>query len=246
MKAQACRGGLVREKLLGLAVLILLLVGLNLDAQQDSSATAPSPVTSSTQTYGKDEPTFSQRDSRYILRPGDSFDVTFDYTPELNQTVLIQPDGFINLREAGDIRASGLTVPQLVEAIRADYGKVLNNPVISVTMKDFEKPYFIADGQVNKPGKYDLRGDTTVVQAIAIAGGFNQSAKHSQVVLFRRVDDNWTQAKLLDVKKMQQERNLAEDLHLRPGDMVFVPKNRLSKFKEFLPTANLAMVPTQF
>jgi len=231
-----------------LATVVVALFVLAVDGMtqaQQTGQSEPTPANAAASS-SQDTPTFSQHNTRYVLRPGDSFDLTFDYTPELNQTVMVQPDGFINLRGVSDVRASGLTVPQLVEAIRADYDKMLNHPIISVTMKDFEKPYFIADGQVGKPGKYDLRGDTTVVQAIAIAGGFNEMAKHSQVVLFRRVDDTWTQATLLDVKKMEKERNLSEDLHLRPGDMIFVPKNRLSKFKEFLPTANLAMVPTQF
>ena len=226
-----------------MVALTLLMVGGLTRAQE---ASQPGAAASKAPTASQSTPTFSQRDSRYVLRPGDSFEVSFDFTPELNQTIMVQPDGFINLRGASDLRAEGLTTPQLVEAIRGAYEKVLTHPSISVTMKEFDKPYFIADGQVTKPGKYDLRGDTTVVQAIAIAGGFNSTAKHSQVVLFRRVDDNWTSAKLLDVKKMENKRDLSEDLHLRPGDMVFVPKNRLSKFKEFLPTANMALVPTQF
>ena len=232
-------------RIVAAAVAVLILwAAAGMSQAQEAMQSDPAPSTAAVP--GQNALTFSQRDSRYALRPGDSFELAFDYTPEMNQTVVVQPDGFINLRGASDLRAAGLTTPQLVDAIRGAYDKVLTHPAISVTMKEFDKPYFIADGQVNKPGKYDLRGDTTVVQAIAIAGGFNANAKHSQVVLFRRVDDNWTQAKLLDVKKMENQRNLAEDLHLRPGDMVFVPKNRFSKFKEFLPTANLAMVPAKF
>jgi polysaccharide export outer membrane protein len=60
-----------------------------------------------------------------------------------------------------------------------------------VVLKDFEKPYFIADGQVARPGKYDLRGDTTLTEAINMAGSFTENAKHSRIVLFRKVDDNW-------------------------------------------------------
>lgn len=235
----------MKRLLVTVAVAVIgLIAGGTIRAQQASQSDAT--PTKAAASSGQVAPTFSSRESRYVLRPGDSFDLVFDYTPELNQTVMVQPDGFINLRGVNDLQVTGLTVPQLVDAIRGDYSKMLSHPTISVALKDFEKPYFIADGHVAKPGKYDLRGDTTVVQAIAIAGGFNSDAKHSQVVLFRRVDDTWTQAKLLDIKKMENQRNLAEDLHLRPGDMIFVPKNRLSKFKEFLPTANLAMVPTQF
>jgi polysaccharide export outer membrane protein len=108
-----------------------------------------------------------------------------------------------------------------------------------VVLKDFEKPYFVADGQLAKPGKYELRGEVTLTQAVAIAGGFTESAKHSNVLLFRRVSDQWLEAKVINVKKMQKSGNLAEDPVLHPGDMLFVPKNALSKFQRYIPTASL-------
>ena len=102
-------------------------------------------------------------------------------------------------------------------------------------MKDFEKTYFIAGGEVGHPGKYELRDDTTLTEAIAIAGGFNESSKHSQVLLFRRVSNDWAEAKILNVKKMFQAGNLTEDLHLQPGDMFFVPQNQISKIRKWIP-----------
>jgi len=186
------------------------------------------------------EPQFQSRDTRYKIAPGDSFDITFDLSPEFNQTgVAVQPDGFVTLHGVGDIKVQGQTVPQLTETLRKVYGKILNDPAISVVLKDFQRPYFIADGQVSRPGKYELRGDTTLTEAIAMAGGFLDTAKHSQVVLYRRVDDNWTSAQIVDVKKMENEHSLREDPFLHPGDMLFVPKNRLSKIKPFIPNANV-------
>jgi protein involved in polysaccharide export with SLBB domain len=209
------------------------------DAQQALSpapaATAPDATKASAS--GKE---FSNRSPRYRLQPGDTFDVTFDLSPEFNQTaVAVQPDGFVTLRSVGDIKVAGQTVPELTETLRQAYGKILNNPPISVVLKDFEKPYFIAGGQVSKPGKYEMHGNTTLVQAIEIAGGFQSSAKHSKVYLFRRVDDQWTEAKLFDVKKMEKSGNLNEDPFLHPGDMLFVPKNTYSKIDRFIP--NLSM-----
>jgi len=169
--------------------------------------------------------------------------LVFEYTPEFNQTVTVQPDGYVSLRNVGDIYVVGQTVPEVTTNLTTAYDKILNHPMISVLLKDFVKPYFIADGQVGRPGKYELREDTTVVEAIALAGGFLSSAKHSQVVLYRRVSDQWSQAQLLDIKKMQSERNMSEDLHLQPGDMLFVPKNRMSKIMPFIPTSSLSMVP---
>ena len=97
----------------------------------------------------------------------------------------------------------------------------------------------IAGGQVARPGKYDLRGDTTVTEAIAVAGGFNDSAKHSQVLLFRRVSDDWTEARILNLKKLLKEGKLREDMHLLPRDMIFVPKSTFSKIEHFIPTPTI-------
>jgi len=188
-------------------------------------------------------PWFSQRYPRYEIRPSDVFDVNFAYTPEYNQTVTVQPDGYVSLRDAGDVYVVGQTVPQVMEKIRDAYGKTLNHPLVSIVLKDFQKPYFIADGQVGHPGKYELRDDTTLTQAVAMAGGFLASAKHSQVVLYHRVSDQWTHATLIDLKKMEKNHDLSEDVHLQPGDMLFVPKNGFSKVAPFIPTANLSMVP---
>jgi polysaccharide export outer membrane protein len=111
----------------------------------------------------------------------------------------------------------------------------LHNPILTVRLTEFEKPYFIAGGEVGHPGKFELRGDTTLVQAVAIAGGFTEASKHSQVWLFRRVSNDWVETKQFDLKKMLKVGNLSEDAHLRPGDMLYVPKNMLSKVKRFIP-----------
>ena len=210
----------------------------DLNAAARTAGTTAAPA-ASTPTAGSG-PQFSARDSRYRIESGDSFDINFDLSPEFNQAaVTVQPDGFITLHGAGDIKVQGQTVPELTQTIRNAYSKILNNPTISIVLKDFQRPYFIADGQVSRPGKYDLRGDTTVTEAIAMAGGFLESSKHSQVLLFRRINDNWTSAQIINVKKMEDERSLTEDPFLHPGDMLFVPKNKFSKIKAFLPTPSV-------
>jgi len=182
-----------------------------------------------------------KRNWRYRINPSDTLELSFLLTPEFNQTVTVQPDGYITLRDVGDLPAAGQTLPELTESIKTAYSKILQNPVISVDPKDFEKPYFTVGGQVGKPGKFDWRGDVTLTQAIAIAGGFTDASKHSQVLLFRRVSDQWAEAKIINVKKMLNSGDLKEDPELKPGDMLFVPKNALSKIKPFLPTSSLGI-----
>jgi len=181
------------------------------------------------------------RNELYKIQQSDTLELTFTFAPEFNQTVTVQPDGFISLRMAGSLRAAELTVPAFTSQVETAYAAILNQAEVSVSLKDFERPYFLAAGEVGKPGKYDLRGNTTLLQATAIAGGLTDKAKTSQVILFRRVTDGYVEAKVVDLKKILKDRSLAEDIQLRRGDMLFVPKSRFSKIEKFIPNGNLGM-----
>jgi polysaccharide export outer membrane protein len=175
-------------------------------------------------------------------------DISFTVAPEFNQILTVQPDGYITLKDAGMVEAEGRTLQEFSEVIQKAYRGYLHDPQVAVSLKEFERPYFIVGGEVGKPGKYELRSDTTVAEAVQIAGGLTQQSKHSQVVLFRRVNDDLVETRLLNLKKMLGEINLKEDAHLRPGDLVFVPQNSISKIARFLPKPSLSMYlnPTQF
>src|SRR5437899_8999148 len=80
---------------------------------------------------------FQERYPRYKIRAGDQFDVTFDLSPEFNQTLTVQPDGFVALRGVGDLHVADETVPELTATLRKAYAKILNDPIISVVLKDF-------------------------------------------------------------------------------------------------------------
>jgi len=242
-----------RSGIVSTHIVIALLMAVVCLGQEVQPANLPGPGTNPAQNIAQsptasNQPELQQRNPRYTVRPDDVLNLSFEFSPEFNQSLSVQPDGYISLRGLGDLYVTGKTVPQLNEELRLAYGKILYQPIVVVTLQEFEKPYFIAGGQVSHPGKYDLRGDTTVTQAVAIAGGYSQIAKHSQVLLFRHVSDGWMETQVLNMKKMLAEKNLHEDLHLRPGDMVFVPQNRISKIERFLPTprAMVYMNPTQF
>jgi len=174
-----------------------MMIGLLATAVLSGAQNGPVPVSAKTTSSAADSDSqFQTRNPRYAIRAGDAFDVTFELSPEFNQSVTVQPDGFITLKGIGDIHVAGQTVPELTKTLHDAYDKILNDPLIVVVLKDFERPYFTASGQLGHPGKYDLRGDVTLTEAIAIAGGFAETAKHSQVLLFRRVNDDWLEAKI--------------------------------------------------
>ena len=225
-----------------IALVVLLAAGASSVTGQVASVPSEMPDKSPavSAASANSTPGLHQRNPRYTLRKGDTFDLDFALSPEFNQTVAVQPDGYVTLKGVGSIFIEGQTVPELTETVKAAYARTLHDPVIAVALRDFEKPFFIASGQVSKPGKYDLRSDLTVTEAVAIAGGFNDKAKHSQVVLFRPVSGGGGyEAKLIDVKKLLATRNLSEDPQVRPGDMIYVPQSAFSKIRPFLPTTSM-------
>jgi len=221
---------------------IVLLLALSMSARAQQGATGTDAGQNGEQaakefTGRTHDVTPLERFPRYLLRPSDILQLTFPVTPEFDQLISVQPDGYISLRGVGDLHVAGKSLPDLSEMLQKAYKPFLHNPIINIELKEFEKPYFIAGGEIGHPGKYELRGDTTVAEAVSIAGGFTDKAKHSEVLIFRRTEDGWLEAKRLDVKKMLTAKNLSEDIHLRAGDLVYVPKNKLSKLRQFLPSS---------
>jgi len=225
----------------------LTIIGSVATRAQETAARVPSVPQAITAGGTGDEadrgqsPVLQHRNRRYQLHSSDVLELNFPFTPEVNHDVNVQPDGYITLRGVESIKVDGKTIPELVDLLRTTYAKILHDPVINVELKDFEKPYFIVGGEVGRPGKFDLRGDTSVAQAVAIAGGLRDSAKHSEILLFHRVPDGWVQVKKVNLKKMLKEANLDEDAYLQAGDFLFVPKNAFSKIERFIPTSSVGM-----
>jgi len=172
---------------------------------------------------------------RYRIQQGDTFEVTFPYVNGFNQTVTVQRDGYVSLRIVGDVKAVGLTLPDLTETLRERYAGTLRDPVLTVELRDFEKPYFVAAGELEHPGKYELRGQTTVMQAVAIAGGFKDRAKKTHVVLFRRGPEGpaSVQVQEIDAKRLLEGKQLEDDVQLEAADLIFVSRSPLPTFNTF-------------
>ncbi len=171
---------------------------------------------------------------RYKVQPEDSLVVSFALSPELNQTVGVQPDGYVSLLSVGGVYVKDLTVPQVVQAIKKAYAGTLHDPIVDVDLKDSQRPVFYVSGQVSKPGQYDLRYQLSVMQAIAIGGGLSQTAK-TQVVLMHRVSNEWAEVKVLNLRKVIHGQALENDMLVKPGDMIFVPEKIIVGFRKYVP-----------
>jgi len=220
--------------------LVPLVVPPSLGAQQLAMArSVKPPITTAHKVPLKEADDAFQLDlrhqsQRYRLSPSDQIQVSFPFTPAFDQALTIQPDGFVTAAEIGDIRLEGLTTEQASEVIQARYARILDNPVVSVELKDFRRPYFIVAGEVNKPGKYELRGFTSVTEALAVAGGFNGAARRSLVLLFRRAGNEWYEVKALNLKRFFQGQDVSEDVEIRPGDMLVVSATVFSRIRRLI------------
>jgi len=191
-----------------------------------------------------DRPALEHRKPRYKVQPDDGLVISFPLSPEFDQpshctqttncSVPVQPDGYIDLEGAGSVYVQGMTVPEVVEALKKAYSGVLRDPIIHVALIDFQRPFFLASGQVGRPGQYDLRHETTVSEAIAMAGGFAPTAK-TQVFLFHRVSSGWVEVKKINLKDILHGKNVDEDARLSPGDMLFVPEKFITNFRKYVP-----------
>ncbi len=161
--------------------------------------------------------------------------LTFPLSTELNQTVTIQPDGYISLQSAGSVYAQGLTAPELAEAVKKAYAGILHDPVINVDVQDFQKPSFTVTGQVGKPGQYELRSDLTVAEALAVAGGMTMQTAKTQVLLFHRTSKDWVEVKKVNLRDILKGKNVNEDAMVKPGDMIFVPEKFIANFRKYVP-----------
>jgi polysaccharide export outer membrane protein len=191
------------------------------------------------------EKRFADREQRYRIQPGDVLAFEFRFTPEFNQTLKVQPDGYISLPGIDDLKVGGLNVGEVHEAVVQACSHQLRQPVVNVVLKEFSLPGYVVGGQVRAPGRFDLKGDVTLSEAIQVAGGFNPDAHLEQVMLFRRASEGWMESRQIDFKKLIKG-GLNEDIRLRPGDMIFIPRSKMGNVRRFMEVARVGLFFTPF
>jgi len=175
------------------------------------------------------------------LHVGDEIALNYRFTPEFNQTVTVQPDGSVVLDIVGSVRVAGLTLEQAHDQIVKLASSQLNKPQLAITLTRFEQPYVVVAGEVDHPGKIDIRENTTALQAIMLAGGFKDSAKDTKVILFRRVNGDLAEVRPLNLHNVTKHADLERDTELEPGDMLLVTRNKMEHLSRFMKASNLGV-----
>jgi polysaccharide export outer membrane protein len=176
----------------------------------------------------------------YRIQLSDVLDIHLPFSSEYDESVTVQPDGFVRLREVAPVHAAGQTVTELEAAIVQAYRPILRDPVVSIVLKDFQKPSFYASGEVARPGRYDLRSDITLMQALAEAGGLlNERSSKKQIILMHPEGNSLYRTRMVDVSALMKPTGAHEDVLIRPGDVIYVPQKKMSKIARFLPSPSM-------
>jgi len=195
--------------------LLVLLAALTLDT---AAQTSKAPVQTIKLTENKSAETFG--DSEYRLGPEDIVDVFVWKEDDLTEMAVVRPDGKITVNLIGEIVASGKTAKELESEIQTRLLKFFAQPQVTVRVKEINSPKISVFGEVKKPDVYRIKQKTTVLGAIALAGGFTEFAKQNKVVVIRDGASGQEQFKL-DLDSMLRG-NKEPAFYIQPGDTVYV------------------------
>jgi polysaccharide export outer membrane protein len=155
----------------------------------------------------------------YVLGIGDRLRVEVYREPQLSQSLEVRPDGKITLPLVGDVMAAGVTPRALGQSLSNQLKEYLTNPVVTVIVAEANPPTAYVMGEVNSPGAIPLRSPLSVVQALAMAGGFKEFANTKNIRILRRSGSDVTTIPFNYKDAVEGGRPVT----LQPGDTVVVP-----------------------
>jgi polysaccharide biosynthesis/export protein len=161
----------------------------------------------------------------YVIGPDDVLIVLFRREKDMSAEVTVRPDGKITLQFLNDIQAAGLTPDQLRDKVTEEAGRLIEDPSVTIIVKQINSRKVFITGQVAKPGAYPIGTRMSVLQLIALAGGLTEYAKEKDIVIVREplTRTGQRQAFKFDYTQVQKLKNLQTNIDLKPGDTVIVP-----------------------
>jgi polysaccharide export outer membrane protein len=213
-----------RAKMLGIVSVSLLLStalwaqagAANVLAASDTHA-APSVPSSATSASAK------AHDDHFTIGDDDVLSINVWKEPDISRSIPVRSDGKISLPLVGEVQATGRTPLKLEQDIAARLKNYIDEPEVTVIVQQINSQKFNILGQVNRPGSYPITNSATVLDAIALAGGFRDFAKQKSIYVLRQNSDG-SQARLaFNYKDVAKGRNPEQNVKLEPRDTVVVP-----------------------
>jgi protein involved in polysaccharide export with SLBB domain len=178
-------------------------------------------------------PVEAEKQMFYSIAPGDELDIKFFFNPELNETIIVRPDGMISLQLIDEIQAAGLQPVELDHKLTDLYSRELRKPVLTVIVRSFTRQRIYVGGEVETPGLVELPAGMTALQAIFQSGGFRETAEPKETLVIRKGENDTPIPVRVDLAAVMGAAGGA-DFQLRPDDIVFVPKSAIANANKFV------------
>jgi polysaccharide biosynthesis/export protein len=181
---------------------------------------APAVAQSPLPSVASSRPTVAANATDYKLVVGDKLRVEVYRDPQMSQSLQIRPDGKITLPLVGDVAAAGKTPAALRDTLATSLKEFITNPVVTVIVVEAQPQTVSVIGEVNAPGTHPIKADTTVIEALALAGGFKDFANTKNIIIQRTTS---TGMKALKFNYKDAIRSEGKPMCVEPGDVIIVP-----------------------
>lgn len=170
----------------------------------------------------------------YFIEYGDVLQIDVWRVPDLSRSVTVRPDGKISLPLAGDINAVGVTLTQLRDLIREKVAEYVIDPQVTISVSQFGGRKFVILGQINAPGVYRFQQSISLLEAIALSGGFREDAKSGEILIIRGDIRKQPKVKVIsvDMTKVWKEGVISENLTVLADDIIYVGKTYLADYNK--------------
>ena len=211
------------RKLVAASMGLLIASGLWAQTGTGSAVTAPSP--NSTQPVQNADATTAPKphDDSFVIGNDDVLAINVWKEPDVSRSIPVRSDGKISLPLVGEVQATGRTPLKLEQDIAARLKNFIAEPEVTVIVQQINSQKFNILGFVNRPGSYMINNSATVLDAIAIAGGFRDFAKQKAIYVLRQNADGSQTRLPFNYKEVVKGKNPVQNIKLQPRDTIVVP-----------------------
>ncbi|MGA2344676.1 MAG: polysaccharide biosynthesis/export family protein [Candidatus Sulfotelmatobacter sp.] len=218
MTTKACSGWIERMAVLSVSVVLASVVLVGVLAGSAGAQAAP-PTTPARDAAASGE---KPHDDTFVIGNDDVLAINVWKEPDISRSIPVRSDGKISLPLVGEVQAAGLTPLKLEKDIAEKLKSYISEPEVSVMVQQVNSQKFNILGQVTKPGTYVIANSPTVLDAIALAGGFRDFAKKKSIYVLRHGASGEVRLPF-NYKDVSQGKNMEQNVKLQPGDTIIVP-----------------------
>jgi protein involved in polysaccharide export with SLBB domain len=183
-------------------------------------------------------------DPQYRFFPGDSLEVTVHSAPELSRTALIGPDGRVSLPLLANIMVADKTDVEIARVVADAYARnTLVSPIVEVRRAELGPQNIIVGGEVNTPGLIAMSSPIGALEAVMLAGGFQNTAARGKVVVLRREPGGRLMMRTVNLHDALRGHSGADSVQIRRHDVVFVPRSTIAEIDVFIEQYVTGIIP---